>query len=245
MGSTMDNIIDFKADLNKVLSDETEKLVISNPISKDEKYRKVDIRKVLLKGREAYQISSYTDKQVFQTNVDRIMLGGRIAELFPLKYSQLNIFNQSCEVSYKLTKKGKLLKNVNGSHRTAKVSKEHNRSKNYILKEGTVIPPLVDMGIFTHEGRIVAKMYDKFKQINRFIEMVDDVLKDCGKEEIHIIDFGCGKSYLTFIVYYYLTEIKHMRAYITGLDLKEDVIKNATPLHKNIIMTISNSGLGI
>lgn len=167
---------------------------------------------------------------MFQTNVDRIMLGGRIAELFPLKYSQLNIFNQSCEASYKLTKKGKLLKNVNGSHRTAKVSKEHNRSKNYILKEGTVIPPLVDMGIFTHEGRIVAKMYDKFKQINRFIEMVDDVLKDCGKEEIHIIDFGCGKSYLTFIVYYYLTEIKHMRAYITGLDLKEDVIKkcNAT-----------------
>lgn len=228
----MDNIAELKSELNKILTDETEKLVISNPISKEEKYKKVEIKKILIKGKEGYQISSYTDKQVFQTNIDKIMLAGKVVELFPIKYSQLNVFNQSCEVSFKLTKKGKLLKNVNNKNKTAKVATEHNRNKNYIFKEGMVVPPLVDMGVFTKEGKVVQKMYDKFKQINRFIEMVDDVLKDYNKEEIHIIDFGCGKSYLTFIVYYYLTEIKQRKAYITGLDLKADVIEKCNQTAK-------------
>lgn len=76
-------------------------------------------------------------------------------------------------------------------------------------------------------------MYDKFKQINRFVEMVDDVLKDYDRDEIYIIDFGCGKSYLTFILYYYLVEIRKKRAYITGLDLKEQVIKTVTLWQRN------------
>lgn len=240
---------EIKARLAEVLKQNVSRIVLSNRADSEYKYKKLDIKGVVIKGREQYQITGYTEKQAFQSNVDKTMILGQLLEVFPDKLKQMNLFTDNSEISFKVSKKGKLLKNVNkmksGSNAmvndtdssginsvadmndttfAANTGNTHNRVKNYILKEGTVIPPLVDMGVFTREGKVVHSMYDKFKQINRFIEMVDDVLRDYAGDEINIIDFGCGKSYLTFILYYYLVEIKKKRANITGLDLKKDVI---------------------
>ncbi|MBO5424858.1 MAG: SAM-dependent methyltransferase [Lachnospiraceae bacterium] len=234
-------MLEITQELNNIFTEEPNRIIISNKSIKDFLYNKVEARKIILKGKLMYQFSTYTDKQVFQSNVSGDELVDKVVKYFPDNLKQINIFFEEQEVSLKLSKSGKLLKHVSKKNiKNTKLisvgetggSKEHNRKKNYILQEGMTIPPLVDMGVFTQEGKVVKSMYDKFKQINRFVEMVDDILKDYKGEEINIIDFGCGKSYLTFIIYYYLVELKGKRANILGLDLKKDVIEKCNKTAK-------------
>lgn len=234
-------MLEITQELNNIFTEEPNRIIISNKSNKDFLYNKVEARKIILKGNLMYQFSAYTDKQVFQSNVSGDELVDKVVKYFPDNLKQINIFFEEQEVSLKLSKSGKLLKHVSKKNiKNTKLislgetggSKEHNRKKNYILQEGMSIPPLVDMGVFTQEGKVVKSMYDKFKQINRFVEMVDDILRDYKGEEINIIDFGCGKSYLTFIIYYYLVELKGKRANILGLDLKKDVIEKCNKTAK-------------
>jgi len=223
-----------------------DKLVLSNPFDKSYPYKKTVIHKILMKKTVKYQIERFTARQAFHENVEPEALVDAVLEQFPSIYGQLNIFEADRQWDYKMTKKGRLLSNTHKGNSSARkeaaasegatfdstgakrISVEgmpmHNRRKNYILAEGTVVPPLVDLGIFTKEGKVVRTMYDKYKQINRFLELVEDVVKDAPDQEMRIIDFGCGKSYLTFILYYYLVEVRGYRVHMTGLDLKEDVI---------------------
>lgn len=199
------------------------KIIISNAIIKTQEIKKVQIEK----KEKYYQIAEFTEKQVFHKNVDENELERVCVSELNENFFQLNAWAISSEAQIKLSKKRKVFFDVKkaDNKKMAEEVKTNNRKKNYILEEGNVIEPLVDMGIFTKEGKIVNSMYDKYRQINRFIEIIDDELKKKIITHLNIIDFGCGKSYLTFIVYYYLTEIKKIKVNMIGLDLKEDVIK--------------------
>ena len=199
------------------------KIIISNAITKTQEIKKIQIEK----KEKYYQIAEFTEKQVFHKNVDEKELERVCVASLNENFLQLNAWAVSSEAQVKLTRKRKVFFDVKkaDNKKMAEEVKTNNRKKNYILEEGSVIEPLVDMGIFTKEGKIVNSMYDKYKQINRFIEIIDDELKKKIITHLNIIDFGCGKSYLTFIVYYYLTAIKKIKVNMIGLDLKEDVIK--------------------
>ena len=228
---------ELKNTISQIVACSIQKIIISKPQEKSNPYKKI----VIERKKEYFQAAKYTEKQVFHDNIEPETLKQYLLDTISNAHSQINAWDTEKEHILLLSKKGKItyktkksphigqdktMQVPEGKAQTADFSYEdHNRQKNYILKEGQVIPPLVDMGVFTKERKVVKSMYDKFRQINRFIEMIDDGIRDYQKDEIHIIDFGCGKSYLTFIMYYYFTEVRHMKAQMLGLDLKADVIK--------------------
>lgn len=193
-------------------------------------YRKVVFERKMIGGRRCYQIGRYTEKQVFHENVDEDSFETALAGQEVDRYRQLNAFATGQEWDAKISKKGKVSVNRRQTYGKMITVSGNNRKKKYILEEGMDIPVFIHLGIFTKDGKVVRSMYDKFRQINRFAEIVDDVMKNYNKPSINIVDFGCGKSYLTFIVYYYLHEVKGLDVHITGLDLKEQVINDCNDL---------------
>lgn len=184
------------------------------------------VKTVIQRIGEGYQWENYTATQVFHENMAAGLLGERLLGLMDTVYTQLHAWDGGWEYALRITKKGKLLYNRKKSAQAPPVKMGHNRKKRYLIEENTVVPPLVDMGIFTAEGRVVRSMYDKFRQINRFLEILNDELDRLDlTRRLNILDFGCGKSYLTFIVYYYLSCVRGLDVEITGLDLKEEVIR--------------------
>ena len=205
----------------KIFENEIKKAVLSKPSSKENEYKKITISRMP----KFFQIAKHTEKQVFHENVQFDEVAIRTAELMKNDFLQLNAWDNSKEY-YITAKNGKFsFKTRITGNEAPVVPVEHNRKKQYLLPEGQVIAPLVDMGIFTKDGKVINSMYDKYKQINRLIEIIDDGIRQQNLKKLNIIDFGCGKSYLTFIVYYYLTEIKKIETNIIGLDLKKDVIE--------------------
>jgi SAM-dependent methyltransferase len=228
--------------LEEIASKRPHKLVLSN--GKGE-YRKLVFQRKIIKGSNIFQLEKYTEKQVFHENIEEDKLTETVSLYFPEAFKQLNAFTAETDYDIKAGKKGNLAisrKNVTGKQI---VISGNNRKKKYILDEGMDIPVFRELGIFTSEGKVVRSMYDKFRQMNRFIEIVDDVLKNHKGNSINIIDFGCGKSYLTFLLYYYIVEIRHMKPRIVGLDLKEQVINNCNALaekygYKDLSFEIGN-----
>lgn len=150
--------------------------------------------------------------------------------LLETTFRQALLQTVQADIQLLISKKGKV-KRIEHPPTKSKIHTSHNRRKNYILAEGTPVPFLIELGVMTPEGKVKKQKYDKFKQINRFMEMIRDVVPQLSsKRTIHIVDFGCGKSYLTFALYYYLTQIEKRDIRVTGLDLKKDVIQHCQAL---------------
>ena len=217
---------DLEQYISIILEKNFKKIIISNPASKAEEYQKI----VIEKKKDFCQIAKYTEKQVFHENVKPDAVLRRCVELIDGHYRQVNGMAEDAEHIILISKNGrcsyKVKRLATEAVRVVQTSSsgEHNRKKNYILSEGMNIEPLVDMGVFTRDGRVVNSMYDKYKQINRFVEILNDEISSLKIKKLNVIDFGCGKSYLTFVVYYYLTEVMGIEVNMIGLYLKADVI---------------------
>ena len=225
----MDNLINA---IDKIVEGQVFKIVISNKKDKENKYNKININFKESKNKKYYQVEKYTDKQVFHENIEIEDLRDHLLDYMENSYKQLAAWSENNTFDLKISKKGKVFLGKKNANNSNLINKDHNKKKNYILEEGMIIEPLIDLGVFTKEGKVVKSKYDKYKQINRFVEIIDDEIKKNDYKELTILDFGCGKSYLTFILYYYFVEIKKINVKMIGLDLKEDVIKKCNEVAK-------------
>ena len=207
------------------------RIVISGARNKEGAVR-IKIRPILQRDRLLYQAAQQREKQEFHKNYEKEALIEEILFWMSKEFRQLQMETTGKTLSVLVSKKGKVtIKQKIRRDQIAQGDLSHNRKKRYILEEGVPVPFLVDLGVMTEEGRVVKSRYDKFRQINRFLEFIEDVLPQMERgREWTILDFGCGKSYLTFAMYYYLKILLGFDIRIIGLDLKEEVITRCQSL---------------
>lgn len=208
----------------------------SQPRSKDpEAVRKISVRPVRLKNALYYQFERQVGSKALHGNLTPSEAAAEMERLLSEDFRQALIKTPEADMQVLVSKKGKpaMLRQAPTSKQAGSPAavQTHNRTKSYILPEGEPVPFLIELGVMTPEGRVVKAKYDKFRQINRFLEMVADTLPQLPEDrEIRIVDFGCGKSYLTFALYHWLAIRERRNVAIFGLDLKKDVIETCSRL---------------
>lgn len=222
---------ELKTLLESVMNEDLLHIVVSAPRSK-EAMQKIKIRPVRQKAGLRFQAALWDGKKEFHRNYEPQEIVPDLLTWMSRDFKQMQIDTVDQSSSVLVSKKGKVtIKTRKCSRKREQTDLSHNRKKEYLLPEGTAVPFLVKLGVMTSEGKVVKARYDKFRQINRFLEFVEDIcpVLDRGRE-LKMIDFGCGKSYLTFAIYYYLHEVRGYDLRIIGLDLKEDVIRHCNEL---------------
>ena len=216
--------------LTEILNGDFIRAVISSP-RKKEGILKVKVRPVEKKGKLLFQLESFTKTQAFHENLEADAAGERIKKYME-EFQQMQAETVKETWTVLVSKKGKVtVKRRKQKDAVQQADRSHNRKKQHILQEGIPVPFLKDLGVMTDDGKIARTKTDKFRQINRFLEFIEDILPGLDKgRELTILDFGCGKSYLTFAMYYYLHELKGYDIRIIGLDLKEEVIAHCRKL---------------
>ena len=237
---------ELKILLQKILNKDLQQIILSNS-RHPEQIQKVKIRPVLIREELLFQETAYRGTQVFHENFTAEQLTDRICNALQEQFRQGEFSAKTLQATALVSKKGRLTLKVKNSGKaprtegTAASEEEelqalaHNRTKHYILEEGKPVDFLVGLGVQTPDGRVTRARFDKFRQINRYLEFIEDVIDELPKDRtIRIIDFGCGKSYLTFAMYYYLHELQHRDIQVTGLDLKTDVIRHCNELAEKL-----------
>ena len=234
---------ELKILLQKILNKDLQQIILSNS-RHPEQTQKGKIRPVLIREELLFQETAYRGTQAFHENFTAEQLTDRICTALQEQFRQGEFSAKTLQATVLVSKKGKLtlkVKNSGKAPRTAASEEEelqalaHNRTKHYILEEGKPVDFLVGLGVQTPDGRVTRARFDKFRQINRYLEFIEDVIDELPKDRtIRIIDFGCGKSYLTFAMYYYLHELQHRDIQVTGLDLKTDVIQHCNELAEKL-----------
>lgn len=201
--------------IKMILSDKRKK---SNPVSK------VVVRPIKVSGEVKFQFESTFDKKVTHENLDSATSIDKAFNLYINDFKQLNLFTKDGDIQILAAKPEKPRIQKKGATKKA-LDYTHNRAKARIIPEGKPCDFLMHLGVMDSEYKIVPRYYNKYRQINRYLEIIEDVFDYLPKDKtLKIIDFGCGKAYLTFAVYYYLKILKNRDVEIIGLDLKTDVI---------------------
>ncbi len=220
----------LKKVLEQCLTDGLYQIVVSNPRRK-EGVQKIKVRPVMIRGELLYQESRFIGTQVFHENVPADKLITNVIYEAETGFRQVEIRARGWQATALIGRKGNLTLKKKKAAQICLPEPEHNRKKKYILDENVPVGFLQDLGIQTAKGHIIKDKFNKFKQINRFLEFIEDVLPSFPSERpVKIIDFGCGKSYLTFAMYYYLKVLKQYDVEINGLDRKADVIDTCSRL---------------
>ncbi len=225
----MDNIKNTVAEL---VNENMIQAILSNARNA-EQASKVKLRPIRLKDELLIQETVYVGKKVLHTNLTLTEAVAHICKYLEEDFKQGLFQTETVECTILISKKGKATIKKKQKKAAVKADLSHNRQKKYILDEGEKIPFLIDLGIMNLEGKVVHAKYDKFRQINKYLEFIRDIIPKLPKDRtIRIIDFGCGKSYLTFAMYYYLHDMQSLPIEVIGLDLKEDVIAHCNELAK-------------
>ena len=223
-------MMEIKVLCEEYIGKELYQIIISNP-QKLSDISKVKIRPIMLKNTIVFQVTEYKGAQVFHENYEKEALIEKIEKYLKENFKQMELTTTTVQATVLISKKGKVTIKKKGIQNEQQIDLSHNKAKKYILQEGTLVPFLVDLGVQTKEGKIVRSNYDKFRQINRYLEFIADIMPILPKDRrINIIDFGCGKSYLTFALYYYMKILCKRDIQVIGLDLKEKVIEDCNAL---------------
>jgi len=229
--SVMDKLKEL---LEKYLDIDLQQIIISGARAKSE-VSKIRIRPILLRDNLMYQFTKTVGAKELHSNHAKDEATQMICNLMSTQFKQLQLEHRQMNASVLVSKKGQITikQKIQNNNNFKQQDLSHNRQKQYLLDPEKKVGFLMDLGVMSRDGKIVKSHYDKFRQINRFLEFIDDIIwKLPTDREIVIIDFGCGKSYLTFAMYYYLKELKNLDIRIVGLDLKADVIDKCNRLSK-------------